>query len=56
VILALTKSDKLKPMRRAQRVAEMRRDTDLPDDRVVATSAEKGLGIEELWHAIDALL
>ena len=56
VILALTKSDKLKPMRRAQRVAEMRRATDLADDRVVATSAEKGFGIEELWHAIDALL
>ncbi len=56
VILAFTKSDKLKQMRRAQRVAEMRRDTDLPDDRVIATSAEKGLGLEELWHAIDALL
>jgi GTP-binding protein len=56
VILALTKSDKLKPMRRAQRVAELRRAIDLPDDRVVATSAEKGLGLEELWHAIDALL
>ena len=56
VILALTKSDKLKPMRRAQRVAEMRRAIDLPDDRVVATSAEKGFGIEELWHSIDALL
>ena len=56
VILALTKSDKLKQMRRAQRVAEMRRDTDLPDDRVVVTSAEKGFGIDELWHAIDALL
>jgi GTP-binding protein len=56
VILALTKSDKLKPMRRAQRVAEMRRAADLPDDRVVATSAEKGLGIDELWRAIDALL
>jgi GTP-binding protein len=56
VILALTKSDKLKQMRRAQRVAEMRRAVDLPDDRVVATSAEKGFGIEELWHAIDALL
>jgi GTP-binding protein len=56
VILALTKSDKLKPMRRAQRVAEMRRAIDLPDDRVVATSAEKSVGIEELWSAIDALL
>jgi GTP-binding protein len=56
VILALTKSDKLKQMRRAQRVAETRRAVDLPDDRVVATSAEKGLGLEELWRTIDALL
>ena len=56
VILALTKSDKLKPMRRAQRVAEMRRAANLADDLVVATSAEKGFGIEELWHSIDALL
>ena len=37
-------------------VEKMRRAIDLPDDRVVATSAEKGLGIEELWRAIDALL
>ena len=55
VILALTKSDKLKQMRRARRVAEMRRDTDLRDESVVVTSAEKGLGVEELWRAIDAL-
>jgi GTP-binding protein len=56
VVLALTKSDKLKPMRRAARIAEMRRDTDLSDDRIIATSAEKGLGIEDLWRAIDTLL
>jgi hypothetical protein len=56
VILALTKSDKLKPMRRVQRVAAMRRAIGLPDDRVVATSAEKRLGLEDLWRAIDALL
>jgi GTP-binding protein len=56
VILALTKSDKLGQMRRAQRVAETRRAVDLPDDRVIATSAEKGLGLEELWRTIDALL
>jgi GTP-binding protein len=54
VVLALTKSDKLKQMRRAQRAAAMRRDTDLHDDCVVVTSAEKGLGVEELWRAIDA--
>jgi GTP-binding protein len=56
VILALTKSDKLGQMQRARRVAEMRRAAPLPDDRVVTTSAEKGLGLEELWRTIDALL
>ena len=56
VILALTKSDKLKRMRRTRRADEMRRDTDLPDARIVVTSAEKGLGLEELWRAIDSLV
>jgi GTP-binding protein len=56
VILALTKCDKLKQMRRAARVGALRRRCDLPDDRIVPTSAEKDLGIEELWRAIDAEL
>jgi len=56
VILALTKSDKLPQAKRARRVAELRRAVNLPEDRVVVTSAEKGIGIEELWRAIDALL
>jgi GTP-binding protein len=56
VILALTKCDKLKQMRRGRRAAELRGDTDVPDPQIVVTSAEKGLGVEELWRAIDALL
>ncbi|MFQ5417361.1 MAG: ribosome biogenesis GTP-binding protein YihA/YsxC [Myxococcota bacterium] len=56
VVLALTKVDKLKQMRRGQRIAELRRDTDLRDDCIVATSAEKSLGIDLLWSAIDARL
>jgi GTP-binding protein len=56
VILALTKADKLKQMRRGRRVAKLRGDTDVPDAQIVVTSAEKGLGVEELWLAIDALL
>ena len=55
-ILALTKVDKLKPMRRAQRVRQLVAATDLPQERVVATSAETGLGIPDLWRAIDALV
>lgn len=52
VIVALTKCDKLKPMRRAQRVKVVRAQLDLPAAQVIATSAEKGFGIPELWKAI----
>ena len=54
VLVALTKCDKLKPMRRAARVKELRRQLGLPAARVVATSAEKGMGIDELWRALAA--
>jgi GTP-binding protein len=53
-LLALTKVDKLKPMRRAARVRELRARAGLPAGRVIPTSAEKGLGIAELWRALDA--
>jgi GTP-binding protein EngB required for normal cell division len=56
VLVAFTKTDKLKPMRRAARVRALRRDIDLPAERVVATSAQTGSGVAELWRAIDALL
>jgi GTP-binding protein len=56
VILALTKVDKLKPMRRAQRVRELTACIELPAGRVIPTSAEQGIGIAELWRALDALL
>lgn len=56
VIVALTKCDKLKPMRRAQRVRALREATGLPEASVVATSAQTGLGLKALWSAIDALL
>jgi len=56
VLLALTKADKLKQMRRAERVRKLRGDTDVPDAQIIVTSAEKGLGVEELWSAIDSLL
>ena len=54
VLVALTKCDKLKPMRRKARVEELRRQLQLPAGRVVATSAEKGSGIDELWRALAA--
>ncbi len=56
VILALTKADKFKPMRRAARVRELKAAVPLPKQRVVATSADKGIGLDDLWHAIDERL
>jgi GTP-binding protein len=55
VLVALTKSDKLRPMQRAQRVRELRGQTGLPAAQVVALSAQTGAGVPELWKAIDAL-
>jgi GTP-binding protein len=53
-LVALTKSDKLKPMRRAKRVRELRLAIGLASEAVIATSATQGQGIPELWRAIDA--
>jgi GTP-binding protein len=55
VLVALTKSDKLRPMQRAQRVRELRARTGLPAEHVVVVSAHTGDGVAELWKAIDAL-
>jgi GTP-binding protein len=56
VVLAVTKSDKLKRMQQAKRIAKIRAAVDLPRNRLVVTSAEKGTGIDELWRAVDELL
>ena len=50
--VALTKVDKLKPMRRQQRVQGVRGQLGLSDDRLVSTSAETGQGIDALWRVI----
>lgn len=56
VLVALTKCDKLKPMRRAKRVRELKEAIALPKANVIPTSAQSGDGIPELWAAIDGLL
>ena len=56
VRIAITKTDKLKPMRRAQRVRVLKDAIGLPKADVLATSAQTGDGIPELWSALDALL
>jgi GTP-binding protein len=55
-VVALTKSDKLGLGARAARARELAKQLGLAPERVVATSAERGLGIAELWRAIDAEL
>ena len=50
--VALTKVDKLKPMRRAKRVRELVGQLAKPAAPVVATSAERGEGIDSLWRTI----
>ena len=54
VLLAITKIDKLKPMRRAARLRELKGAIDLPAANVIATSAAARIGLDELWKAIDA--
>ncbi len=56
VLLAITKIDKLKPMRRGARLRELKKAIDLPAENVIATSAEAGTGLDELWKAIDATI
>ena len=56
VRVALTKCDKLKPMRRAQRVRVLKQQTGLAKSHVIATSAQSGDGMQELWAAIDGLV
>ncbi len=56
VLLAITKIDKLKPMRRGKRLRELKKAIDLPAANVIATSAEAGTGLDELWKAIDATI
>ena len=55
-LVAITKSDKLAPMRRAERVKELARAYGVATDAVVATSAQKKDGIDAVWRAIDARL
>jgi GTP-binding protein len=51
-LIAITKTDKLKPMRRAKRVRELKEQFDLPKECLIATSAQTGDGINVLWRAI----
>jgi GTP-binding protein len=55
-LVALTKADKLGLGQRGARARELAGQLGLERGRIVTTSAERGLGIAELWRAIDAEL
>lgn len=53
-LVALTKTDKLKPMRRKARCAALAQALDAPVGAIVATSSHTGDGIDALWRQIHA--
>jgi GTP-binding protein len=55
-LVAITKSDKRAPMRRAERVQQLVKEYALAPEAMIATSAEKKDGIDALWRAIDERL
>jgi len=52
VVVAITKIDKLKPMRRAARLRALKQSIALPNARIIATSASSKTGLGELWGAV----
>jgi len=55
-LLVLTKTDKLKAMRRKRRIAEMRAQLGRPDTKVIPTSSQARQGVQELWNEIRTML
>jgi GTP-binding protein len=55
-VLALTKTDKLKPNARVQRLKKLRSEVAIVASRVVATSATSGEGIPQLWETLDSII
>jgi GTP-binding protein len=55
-LVAVTKIDKLKPMKRALRLSDLGGSFPVQADWVVPTSSRTGEGIDELWRMIDTLL
>jgi GTP-binding protein len=51
-IVALTKVDKLKPMRRKARIAALKKQLGTLPCPIVATSSASGIGMDDLWRVI----
>ena len=55
-LVALTKCDKFKPLRRKERVRALKKQIVKPPGGVVVTSADKKIGIDDLWRALHAMI
>jgi GTP-binding protein len=53
-VVALTKADKLSRAKADQQAASLARQFGVSRDQMVVTSAEKGTGIDDLRHRIEA--
>jgi GTP-binding protein len=53
-MLVLTKCDKLKPMRRRERIRKLRKDLEGRVEEVLATSSQNRDGLDDLWKQIYA--
>lgn len=51
-LVAFTKCDKFKPMRRKQRIQALKNQIPKPPGGFATTSSEKKIGIEDLWRAV----
>jgi len=55
-LVAITKCDKLKPMRRKERIRQLKKQIAKPPGGFVATSAGKKIGVEDLWRALHEMI
>ncbi len=55
-MVVLTKTDKLKPMRRKARIAELKKSLGVPTEAIIPTSSQAGDGIELLWRQIHRMI
>ncbi|MDP6981129.1 MAG: ribosome biogenesis GTP-binding protein YihA/YsxC [Myxococcota bacterium] len=55
-LVALTKTDKLKPMRRKARIAELKKSLDAPMQAIIPTSSQTRDGIDLLWRRIHEMI
>ena len=55
-LVAFTKSDKFRPMRRKERIHKLKKQIPKPPGGFVTTSADKKIGIDDLWRAVFVMI